>query len=315
VCGAKKVPQKSIESAIFAPLIKYTEQSVKAVGLPLGPLLSRAIVALAEPRTLGGEDGKTAVCLDLLPSALILAPLKGDRDTLRLKLGLEVAPRLSVGVCGTASMPLLSAEAREENLDSKRGYALEVAVAVPMALLNEQLKGAQGKTFGEGARQMTVQTAQLGDANGRLLLRLDVKGAFNGAIYLWGTPTGVKEGQKYVIKVPDLQMAFESRSLLEKLKILYIKSHQAEIVEKLRAALVWDVTSSMQSVQKALSVRYEVSLSGVKKSDPAAATKDKDALLVYSSTMDAVVPLHIETRPGALVMHILLTGRSSIDAR
>lgn len=151
--------------------------------------------------------------MDLAPSALVMAPMGsvGSGSDILLRLGVEAAPRVSLGDCpaGASALALSSLSVREQALADT--YRVQVAVAVPSVDLTTQLSRAlSGKRLGSGSTALTVGAVEVGYLKWPgASVHLDVTGADNGAIFLWGTPQVERSGERYVNGPLDLKLATE----------------------------------------------------------------------------------------------------------
>src|SRR5206468_10577329 len=109
------------------------------------------------------------------------------------------------------------------------------------AELNRQAARAfVGKRFGEGRKSIDVRAVEVGDASGRVLVRLDVTGGLVGTLWLWGTPRVTLDGEKYMLTVPDLQIAVETRSALMRFALAAWKLWNGGIENPIRKQLTVD---------------------------------------------------------------------------
>lgn len=320
-CAGVPVPV----SELFALMLRPIEQSIgQALGsglgqlrLPLGPALQKGLAELAVPRSLN-LDGQKA-CLDLDPAGLVVAPMAGAGQTAALRLGVDVAPRLSLGDCPNKVLPAQRALVVSEALAGAAAQSrVAVAVAVPAADLQAPLsKALMGRRFGSGQQSVVVNSVALGDASGRALVRLGVTGAFNGNLFLWGTPQVRVEGGRYVLGVPDLQLAGESTSRLEELRLNLIQLFDGDLAGKLRPVLVLDVTERLQQVQKRLSGTLEVNRSAWQQQAGAGTVAGVLGVsaIALRSQLTELQPVGVESRPGVLVAYVMLVGTLQLDVR
>ena len=97
-CAGVEFPIGRVLELALAPIGRGVEELVKQLRLPLAPLVRWGLSELARPREI--DVAGHQACIDLDPDALVLAPVVGSGETkLALKLGAEVAPRVSLGPC------------------------------------------------------------------------------------------------------------------------------------------------------------------------------------------------------------------------
>lgn len=192
---------------------------------------------------------------------------------------------------------------------------MQVAVAVPAtdltALISAQLVG---KRLGSSGQSLLVQGAEVGDANGRVLLRLDVAGVYTGALYLWGTPQLRSEGGRQILHVPDLQVAAESNSRLQDMKVALYELVEGNLADKVRPHLQIDVTDRLTQVQQALSGTLRLQGGAWQQVAPVAQVIGVSQVALQTE-LSQVLPLAVEAKPGAVVVYVLLRGRSTLDIR
>jgi hypothetical protein len=311
-CAGISVPMSELFSRMLKPLEQAIATAITALQLPLGPAIERGLAELEVPRGMDVE-GKRA-CLDLDPMGLVVAPI-GTGGGTAIRIGLDVAPRLSLGDCPARSPSAPQAvSVREEG--SVGPSRVQVALAIPSAELQAPLAAAVvGKRFGSGSNAVTVSSAVLGDASGQAMVRLGVSGAYHGDLYLWGTAQVQSEGGRFVLAIPDLRVAAESSSKLEELKLNLFQLFDGDLASKLRPQLRVDVTSKLQSVQQRLSGKLEVSHAMWQKGLGGAAGVLGIQSLTLTSQLDEVRPIGVESRPGLLVAYVELVGTLRLEIR
>lgn len=312
-CAGVPLPVAELFALMLRPIEQALSSGMNQLRLPLGPALQKGLEALAVPRTL--DLGGKRACLDLDPAGLVVAPMAGAGQTAALRLGLDVAPRLSLGDCPNKVMAAERELAvREEAAGAQSRVA--VAVAVPASELQAPLsKALLGRRFGNGQQSVVVGSVELGDANGRALVRLGVTGAFNGNLFLWGTPQVRAEAGRYTLSVPDLQLAGESTSRLEELRLNLMQLFDGDLAAKLRPLLVVDVTERLQQVQRQLSGTLEVNRTAWQGQAGAAAGILGVNAISLRSQLTELQPVGVESRPGVLVAYVMLVGTLQLDVR
>ena len=190
-------------------------------------------------------------------------------------------------------------------------YRVQVAVAVPAQELQQKLAPQLvGKRLGSGARALTVQGIEVGDASGRVLVKADVTGVYNGAVFLWGTPTASVQGERTVLSVPDLQLATESASRLEDTKVALYELIEGSLADKVKPYLQLDVTDRLAQARQALSGSQHLSAGRIQPLAAAGLTG-----VTLHTTVSAVQPLSVESRPGVVAVYTLLVGRTQLELR
>lgn len=271
--------------------------AAQALRLPLAPLFQRGLDELARPISLT-VAGRPA-CLDLDPDALVLAPLAAagaDAQALQLRVGVDAAPRLSLGPCPAATRREHPLQVREAPLGDEA--QVTVAVAVPHTDVEALLRRALvGRTLGPAGQQVVVKELEVGDQESRLLLRLGVVGAFTGSLYLWGTPQAIQIAGRVKVTVPDLQVALETRDLLARLKLAAWELYDGGLAALLGRTLVLDVTEQLAAARGAFAAPLPL---------PSARLQ---------VTVADVLPTQVASRPGLLVVHALVRGQATLTTQ
>jgi hypothetical protein len=311
-CAGVQVPINDLFSFMLKPIEQALAAALGVVKIPLGPAIERGLAELSVPRAMDLQ-GRRA-CLDLDPQGLVVAPIGGGGQA-AIRLGLDVAPRLALGECPQkpAAAPQSLAVREEASAGPSR---VQVAVAIPSADLQAPLTAAiVGKRYGSGKNAVTVNGLQLGDASGQAMVRLDVSGAYNGQLYLWGTPQVSSENGRFILGVPDLRVAAESTSRLEELKLNLYQLFDGDLASKLRPHLRSDITDKLTQVQKQLTGNLEVNRSMWQQQMGGAAGILGLQSMSLSSQLQEVRPLGVESRPGLLVAYLELVGTLRGDVR
>jgi len=299
-CGGLQVPLGAILDAVVEPLASALAKGVEQIRLPMGPALEGALEALRTPQTihLGGQDGDA--CLDLDPEQFVLSPVGGAGSEMTLKMGADVAPRVTLGACvGPSGAPSHAGPlVRVQPL--KDQFEVTLALAVPYSDLQARVAPQLvGHRFGDGDHSVTVEGFEAGDASGRVLARMPIRGALTGMLYLWGTPAITQEGDRWVLSVPDLHVAVESQSFATQLALLVLQFKDGGLETMMRSLLKVDVTDRIEKARAALSGPRTLS------AGPPAA--------VLTSTMTRIAPGDVGSRPGTLLLSPLVTGQAELS--
>lgn len=311
-CAGVSVPIADLFSLMLKPIEQALAAALGVVKIPLGPAIERGLAELAVPRSMDLQGRKG--CLDLDPTGLVVSPL-GSGGQAAIRLGLDVAPRLSLGDCPQrqAAAPQALAVREEASVGPSR---VQVAVAIPSSDLQAPMTAAiVGKRYGSGKYAVTVNNLVLGDASGQAMVRLDMTGAYNGALYLWGTPRVDVENGRYILGVPDLRVAAESNSRIEEMKLNLYQMFDGDLASKLRPHLRADITDKLSQVQKQLSGNMSVNRSMWQQQMGGAAGILGLNSLTLSSQLNEVRPLGVESRPGLLVAYLELVGALRCDMK
>jgi hypothetical protein len=300
-CGATSVSIGPGLDKLAQPLARALAEGAKLLRLPLGPGIEAGLSALRRPRDVRLGDDVGDGCLDLDPSRLVLAPVGGAGPEMTLRIGVDVAPRVTLGRCpepppaetSPPSGPLVGVVPLDDR------FALAAAVAVPYAELRALIAPRLvGQRLGEGGDAVTIDGLALGDASGRVLVEVPIHGKLNGTLYLWGTPALAEEGGRWILRVPDLQVALESRSLAQDLLLVAWKLRDGGLEAMMRSKITLDVTDRLAGLRKALSGRL-------------APAGEKGPIL--TTDLSRIEPGVVASRPGALVLYPVLVGRADLS--
>ena len=122
---------------------------------------------------------------------------------------------------------------------------------MPYSVVNE---GLQEKLFHQpmrvGRDDMVIDQAMASDSSGKVLITIRTSGDLNGTIYYWGTPR--LEGVGSMLTMPDLQMASESKTKLDNIKVGYWQLVDLSLRDKLQRALRVDLSDRIAKMQSAI---------------------------------------------------------------
>ncbi len=296
-CGGIDVPLGTILDAIVQPLANGLARGVEQIGIPVGPQIVTALDALRTPQPIKLGDGGDA-CIDLDPKELVLSPVGGSGANLELKVGADVAPRVTLGACvaGASPGPHAGPLVRVQPLKDQFDVALDVAVPYTdlQSLVAPQLVG---KTFGDD-HKVTVEGFEIGDASGRVLARMPIRGAATGMLYLWGTPSITQQGDRWILGVPDLHAAVESQSFLTQLELAVVEFKNGGLESLIKSKVTLDVTDRIARARTALSGSRTLSAG-----PPAVA---------MTSNMTKILPGQVGSSEGVLVLQPVVSGQAEI---
>ena len=142
-----------------------------------------------------------------------------------------------------------------------------------------------------GSETAIIERVTATDANGRILLAVETSGDLKGTIYYWGTPR-LDDGGKG-LSIPDLQMANESKTAIDSIRVGYWQLVDRELNNKLRQAAATDLSAQVDRMKQAITGKHT---SG-------------------NTTMDILVtgqqPDQAQSTPQAVIANILLQGTAS----
>lgn len=240
-CGVPGVRTEALQAPLFDPIRDaLTEKAQRLLRLTeVGDRLDELLGSYAL------QPSEGAACLGLQPSALVLGPPSASDEPGELRLGVEITPAVAERSCSDENVPpnRLRLE-REPLLPDARVLA---SLTVPIAGLEARLlRLLQGRPLG-GSEPLSTERVLVRGVHGRLLVRLSVRGAYQGPLYLWGSPALRREGDRYVLMLPELQLADESRARLAE-RALLPRGLAGDWLRHLADGMRTDVTRSVESV-------------------------------------------------------------------
>lgn len=241
----------------------------------------------------------TRTCLYGNPRELTLGPQKGTTQNTIISAVARQMPTVTFEpTCHDASPTTALINAGTISGEAKP-FKVLARIPVTYANLSHQL---QSKLFHQslaldpaGSETAVIEQVTASDANGRVLLTVETSGDLRGKIYYWGTPH-LEDGGK-ALTVPDLQMANESKTAIDSIRMGYWKTVDRELQERLRKAAVSDFSLQLERMKQAMTGNHT---SGNITMD----------ILVTSEQPDQAL-----STPQALVATILLQGTASANGR
>ena len=94
-----------------------------------------------------------------------------------------------------------------------------------MPILNQELQNHlfhKSITLDSAKDPAIIERINASDANGRVLIAVETSGGLDGTVYYWGTPQFQERGK--AVRIPDLQMANESKRALDSMQMGYWQS-------------------------------------------------------------------------------------------
>lgn len=95
-----------------------------------------------------------------------------------------------------------------------------------------------------------IEKVTAADANGRVLLTVETAGELKGTIYYWGTPRLDDTGKS--LTIPDLQMANESRTAIDSIRLGFWQTVDRELQPKLRQAMAIDLSTQVDRLKQSV---------------------------------------------------------------
>lgn len=139
-----------------------------------------------------------------------------------------------------------------------------------------------------------IEQATASDSSGTVLLTTYIAGDLNGPIYYWGTPRLDSMGS--VLMFPDLQMANESKIMLDNIKVGYWQLVDESLRPVLQRAARVDLTDRIAKMKGAITGRHT------------------NGEMITEMTLMQQQPQRAYSTPAAIVADILFEGMASVTA-
>jgi hypothetical protein len=297
-CNMFNIPVKDQMAELLnrGTLVENVRRAVDEGGfkIPLQQVWTR----LQTPVAVTVANINSQACLYGKPAEMAIGTLKGTGRRTTIPIVVKETPTAmfenSCRKPSDHSMKVTSGSALLEG----QPYNILATVGVPYTVLNQTLQEKmfhQQLTFGGFMKDnLVIDKATASDSAGRVLFGIQTAGDLNGTIYYWGTPH--VEGAGSVMTFPDLQMAGESKKMLDDVKVGYWQLVDRQLRDKLQAAARVDLSDRIAKMKTAITGRHK---SGEMTMDMAMGRQQ--AQRAYST-------------PGALVADILFEGTASASA-
>jgi len=260
-CNMFKIPVKDQLAEILdrEALTRRFSQSVDraAYTLPLNLVLER----LQQPIAVGHDNMQ--VCFYSQVQEFIVGSMEGSANRTTIT---SVSKQIPIALTQTACPPVKAARPIKMHIDrsivstlERQPYKILLTVPVPYTLVSQQL---QQRLFHQQVKLPTILGDNLliehvtaSDGNGRTLLSVNTSGAVKGTVYYWGVPRLEQDGN--VISISDIEMAAESKTALDQVKIGYWQTVDLELKPRLQKAASMDLSAQMRSARNALSAQHK----------------------------------------------------------
>ena len=219
---------------------------------------------LSKPVSVPVSSLNTHLCLYGQPSELSIAPPRGTMQQTTIH---GVARQLPIAAyeaqCQTTAsakpikIATTTTEAPAATSPQQRPYKVLAAVPVPYATLNQELQSRlfhKSITLDQNRDPAMIERVTASDANGRVLMAVETTGGLDGTIYYWGTPQFQDGGKS--IRIPDLQMANESKRALDSMQMGSWQMVDRQLRDRLRDAAIIDISNRVERMKTALSGQH-----------------------------------------------------------
>ena len=226
--------------------------------------LSRVWQDLSKPVSVPVSALNSHLCLYGQPSELSMGPPRGTMQQTTIHGVARQLPTAAYETqCRTTpAKPIKIATTTTEQAagtsPEQRPFKVLAAVPVPYALLNQELQNRlfhKPINLDQNRDSAMIERVTASDANGRVLVAVETTGGLDGTVYYWGTPQFDNGGK--IIRIPDLQMANESKRALDSMQMGSWQQVDRQLRERLRDAATIDISGRVDRMRTALSGQHQ----------------------------------------------------------
>jgi hypothetical protein len=278
-------------------LVQTIKRAVDEGGfqIPLQQVWTR----LQAPVAVNVATFNTQACIYGKPAEMAIGTLKGTAQGTTIPIVVKETPTATFeNSCGKPSYSAMKVTSGAALLTGQP-YKVLASVTVPYSVVNQ---GLQEKLFHQpmriGGDDMVIDQATASDSAsdswGKVLITVRTTGDLNGTIYYWGTPR--LDGAGSVLTMPDLQMASESKIMLDNIKVGYWQLVDEALRPQLQTAARVDLSDRIAKMKSAITGTHT------------------SGDMTTAMTMARQQPQRAYSTPGALVADILFEGTASVTA-
>ena len=297
-CNMFNIPVKDQLAELLnrGTLTQNVKQAVDDGGfrIPLQQVWTR----LENPIAVNVVNINSQACLYGKPAEMAIGTLKGTVQRTTIPIVVKETPTaIFENSCGKPSSRSMKVTSGAGLLEGQP-YKVLATVGVPYSILNQTLQDKlfhQPVAFGGLVKEnMVIDQASASDSGGKVLFAVRTSGDINGTIYYWGTPRLESGGS--VLTIPDVQMAAESKKMLDDIKVGYWQAIDLQVRDKLKTAARVDISDRIAKMKTAMTGTH------------------KSGDLTMDVQMARQQPQRAYSTPGALVADILFEGTANVIA-
>ncbi|MEO7863352.1 MAG: DUF4403 family protein [Nitrospirales bacterium] len=294
-CNMFNIPVKDqLAELLNTPMVvENMKRAVDEAGFQIP--LEQVWTLLQAPVAVNVVKFNTQACIYGKPTEMAIGTLKGNVQRTTIPIVVNETPTATFeNSCGkptTEAMKITSGAALLEG----KPYKVLASVSVPYSEVNQGLQERLvHQPMKDGNVDMVIDKATASDSAGKVLLTINTTGDLNGTIYYWGTPR--LEGDGSALTMSDLQMASESKTMLDDIKVGYWQIVDQQLRDKLQAATRVDLSERIAKMKSAITGTHP------------------SGDVTREMTIAHQQPQRAYSIPGALVADILLEGTASLTA-
>ncbi len=294
-CNMFNIPVKDqLAELLNTPML--VENMTRAVDeggfqIPLEQVWTR----LQAPVAVNVVKFNTQACIYGKPTEMVIGTLKGNVQRTTIPIVVNETPTATFeNSCGKPTSEAMKITSGAALLEGKP-YKVLASVSVPYSEVNQALQERLvHPPTKDGNVAMVIDKATASDSSGNVLLTISTTGDLNGTIYYWGTPR--LEGEGSMLTMPDLQMASESKTMLDDIKVGYWQIVDQQLRDKLQTATRVDLSDRIARMKSAITGTHP------------------SGDVTREMTIAHQQPQRAYSIPGALVADILLEGTATVTA-
>ncbi|WNM59703.1 DUF4403 family protein [Candidatus Nitrospira allomarina] len=294
-CNMFNIPVKDqLAELLNTPmLVESMTRAVEESGYQVP--LEQVWTKLQAPVAVNVVKFNTQACIYGKPTEMAIGTLKGTVQRTTIPIVVNETPTATFeNSCAKPTAEVMKITSGAALLEGKP-YKVLASVSVPYSEVNREL---QERLVHQPVKDpnvdMVINKATASDSGGKALFTINTTGDLNGTIYYWGTPQ--LEGEGSVMTMSDLQMASESKTMLEDIKVGYWKIIDQQLRDKLQTATRVDLSDRIAKMKSAITGTH--------------ASGD----VTREITIGQQQPQRAYSIPGALVADILLEGSANLTA-
>jgi hypothetical protein len=257
--------------------------------------LQQVWTRLESPVAVTVVNTNTQACLYGKPVEMAIGTLEGNAKRTTIPIMVKETPTaMFQNSCSKPSGNSMKVTSGSAPL-AGQPYKVLATVGVPYSVLNQTLQEKlfhQQLTFGGLMKDnVVIDQVTASDSSGKVLLAVQTTGDLNGTIYYWATPR--LDGGGSVMMLHDLQMAGESKKMLDDVKVGYWQLIDQQLREKVQTAARVDLSDRIAKMKTAMTGTH------------------KSGDLTMDVRMARQQPQRVYSTPGALVADVLFEGTAS----
>ena len=271
-------------------LVKSITRAVEEEGFQIP--LQQVWTQLQAPVAVNVAKFNSQACIYGKPTEMAIGTLKGTLQRTTIPIIVQETPTATFeNSCGKPSSEAINITSGAAPSEGKP-YKILASVTVPYSEVNQELQERLGhQPMKVGKEVILIDQATASDASGKVLFTIRTTGDLNGTIYYWGTPRLENAGS--VLTMSDLQMADETKAMLEDIKVGYWQMVDQSLGDKLQTATGVDLSDRIAKMKSAITGTHS------------------SGDVTREMTIAQQQPQRAYSIPGALVADILLQGTAT----